>query len=178
MHYYSKELFIAQVDEEDTIIKPIQRWEAHKKGILHRALTITVQIEDEVILQHRKHPVFDGVWDMTVSTHQIYDGDNLQDDITAIMHTLERELGVTSKELMQQPVKQGVVYYKAQDPKSEYIEHEMCHIYSCSVRIMPNMNADYAYGFATSKREELNKPKNPLRPKLAPWVLEMLRHNY
>ena len=178
MDYYSKEQFIAQVDENDTIIKPIERWEAHKKGILHRALTIIVQIKDEVILQHRKHPVFDGVWDMTVSSHQIYDGDTLQDDMTSVMQTLVRELGIGSNDLVHQPVKKGVVQYKAQDPKSDYIEHEVCYIYSCSVNTMPSVNRDYAYALTTIKREALNQPNNPLRLTLAPWVTKMLQHNY
>ncbi|MDA1317228.1 MAG: hypothetical protein O3B87_04350 [bacterium] len=178
MHDYTNEQIIAQVDENDTIIKSIERWEAHKKGILHRALTITVQLEQNVLLQHRKHPVFDGVWDMTVSTHQLYDGDVLQDDMTAIMLTLERELAITSEDLVQQPIKKGVVQYKAKDPKSDYIEHEVCHIYSCSVRALPKINNEYAYELTTVNRQELEQSNNHLGLELAPWVIEMLQHNY
>jgi len=178
MHYYSQAQFIAQVNENDTIIKPIERWEAHKKGVLHRALTVIVEIKDMVVLQHRRHPVFDGVWDVTVSTHQIYNGKVLEDDMTTIMHTLTRELGISSKDLIQQPMKQRAIHYRAKDPKSKYIEHQVCHVYSCSVSTMPAMNATYAYALTTAKLDKLRQLDNPMRPKLAPWVTELLRYHY
>lgn len=72
MSYYAKRQLIAKVDKKGNIIGEIEKWEAHKKGILHRAFTVCLRYEDKFVLQHRKHPSFDGAFDLTSSSHQIF----------------------------------------------------------------------------------------------------------
>src|SRR3989338_3874832 len=71
MHYYKQKQFLAQVDKNDKILGKIEKWECHKKAILHRGYTCILTYEDNYVLQHRKHPVFDGVFDLSFSSHPI-----------------------------------------------------------------------------------------------------------
>ncbi len=170
MNYYSQKQLIAAVDKNDKILKPIDKWEAHKKGILHRGFTIVIEYDGQLVLQHRKHPVFDKVFDITVSSHQIYKGDKLQDDIEAIYETLEREWNTKQNDLQEIPTFIGTIYYKAHDPNSMYTEHEMYHFYRCNVKKITLPNFDFAYGFTLVKKSGITDKKNPLYKLLAPWI--------
>lgn len=170
MNYFDQTQYIAQVDKDDNIIGQIEKWEAHKKGILHRAFTVAIIFENQILLQHRKHPVFDMVFDTTISSHQIFDGDKLQSDEEAVLNTLQREWSITENDLLIKPQLKGVLYYQAKDSMSEYVEHEMCHIFSCSIKELKLPNLEFAYGFSLQKVEDIKKQSNQLYPLLAPWV--------
>ncbi|OGK14978.1 hypothetical protein A2774_01005 [Candidatus Roizmanbacteria bacterium RIFCSPHIGHO2_01_FULL_39_12c] len=71
MDYYEQKQFLGEVDKQDKIIGQIEKWEAHKNGILHRGYTCILTYQYKVLLQHRKHPVFDGVFDLSFSSHPI-----------------------------------------------------------------------------------------------------------
>ena len=62
---------IATCDKNGNITGEIEKWEAHKKGILHRAYTVAIMHKGKLLLQHRKHPAFGGVLDATISSHQL-----------------------------------------------------------------------------------------------------------
>ena len=90
MDYYKAIQYLAVVDREDNIIGKMEKWEAHKKGVLHRAYTAILQYQDNIILQQRKHPVFDDVYDLSFSSHQIYNKDLLQTNEEALFEGLLR----------------------------------------------------------------------------------------
>jgi isopentenyldiphosphate isomerase len=176
MDHLKKTLYIAHITEADTVIDQVERWEAHRKGILHRAFTISLFFEGQAILQYRKHPVFNEVFDVSISSHQIYENDTLQEDKIAIVDTLQREWNISTNDLLAPPRYKGLVKYIAKDPKSEFIEHEVCHFYSAELTNLKLPNLDMAYGFCLKKIEELKNPFDPLYPLLAPWVHEGLKH--
>ncbi len=174
MSYYDENQEIAHVDEHDTILDSVEKWEAHKKGLLHRAITVAVFYNDYAILQHRKHPVFDNVFDLSVSSHQLMNNGEVESDENTLYRTIQRELGLTEEHLIKKPVHDGSIYYKAKDPHSDYIEHEVCHIYTCRTKIVPKINLEFAYGYSLQKVEEIKNKKSPLYSILAPWVKEMI----
>ncbi len=175
MNYFDVKQYIAKVDKNNSILGKVEKWQAHKEGILHRAFTIALFYQDHVLLQHRKHPVFDTVFDITISSHQIFTGETLQTDEEAILNTLKREWHVTEHDLVIKPEMKGTVYYQAADPKSEYREHEVCHIYSCSIDEMKMPNLDFAYGFSLQKIDDIKNQNHELYPLLAPWVKEAFK---
>ncbi|KKQ37173.1 MAG: hypothetical protein US54_C0042G0002 [Candidatus Roizmanbacteria bacterium GW2011_GWA2_37_7] len=175
MQHYDDVRYIATVDTKDEVQGKIERWEAHTKGILHRALTLAVFVKDTVLLQHRKHPVFDSVYDMTISTHQQYKDSTLQTDEEAMYQTLKRELLLAPSSLKQIPQYKGTVMYQANDPKSDFIEHEVCHVYTCSVDAHPNFDPAYAYDLKAYSLETITNQTNSLYSRLAPWVKEMIK---
>lgn len=175
MDYFNQEQFIAQVDKNDAIIGQVEKWEAHKKGILHRAFTVTLLFNNKIIVQHRKHPVFDDVYDATVSSHQIYKDDTLQSDKIAIFDSLKRECNISQEQLTTEPEFKGTIYYRAHDPKSDYVEHEVCRIYTASVTELPDFNPEFAYGYRLAEREDLFDTNSEIYALLAPWVKEALK---
>jgi isopentenyldiphosphate isomerase len=172
MNYYSQKIYIAQVDRNDTVLNKIERWKTHKEGILHRCFTVAIYYKDSVLLQHRKHPVFDDVFDVTASSHQIFQGNKLQTDLTPIYSTLKREFFIEKSDLSDEPKLQGKVYYKVKDTRSEFTEHELCYFYTCNVKEIPRPNLEYAYGFSLRPIKEIVKPTDSLYAALAPWVKE------
>ena len=174
MDFYKAKLFIAQVDKNDNVTGKVERWEAHKKGILHRGFTVALFYGDKIILQHRKHPVFDGVYDLTCSSHPYFIREKLQSVEEAVLNCLEREWNGSTYNGVSIKYK-GKAYYKAKDNLSEYQEHEVCHFYIGQVSpayrqagLSPNF--DFAYGFSLLTKKELMNPKLPLKKSFAPWV--------
>jgi isopentenyl-diphosphate delta-isomerase len=174
--YYNKNLIIASCDIRGNILGPIERWEAHEKGILHRAFTIAVFYKGQLLIQHRKHPVFDGTFDVTSSSHQVYENGRLQDTIEAARECLKREWGISKKDIFNLK-DNGTIYYKTKDKFSIYTEHEVCNVVVYKVKSLPKPNFDVSYGYSLLTREELVNPNSRTYQNLAPWVKKMLERN-
>ncbi len=164
--YYKQKTYLAAVDKKDRITGRIDRWKAHEEGILHRGFTAILMIGDTYFLQHRKHPAFDGYWDLTFSSHQIYMNDILQTDEEAIKTAFTREW--KSEGATQKPEYLGNVYYKAKDPGSIYTEHEVDRIYLVHLTDPIEPDFQYAYGYETVEFNKISTYR------LAPWVMEIL----
>jgi isopentenyldiphosphate isomerase len=145
--YYDTPLYLAQVNKKDVVIGPIERWEAHKKGILHRGFTAIFEYNNQFLLQHRKHPAFDGFWDLTFSSHQIYKDEHLEDDTDAIYRAMKREWNLSEEDVEGELKKLGSVYYKAKDPNSIFTEHEIDYVYILKLKKLPPSITEYMYGF-------------------------------
>lgn len=169
MDYYKKELFLAEVDKDDNVLGKIERWKAHKEAILHRGFTTILTYQNKIVLQHRKHLAFDGYFDLTFSSHQIYVHDKLQTDFEAINETLKREWNIDKSGLTGELKYLGKFYYKAKDPNSIFTEHEIDYIFMAELKNLPNPNPDFAYGF------ELIDKQNIENFKTAPWVDEIVK---
>lgn len=173
MDYYNRKIYIPKVDKRDRVLGAIERWEAHKKGLLHRAFTIALYVGDKLLLQHRRHPVFDGVIDLTCSSHPIMSSGKVQDGIEAVYSTLAREWGLLPDDVSK-PVHKGVGYYSASDKNSVYKEHEVCRLYTVKTKLMPNLNSDFSYGFSLMSLEQLKSGRAPITNALAPWVPKLI----
>jgi len=171
-NYYSKELFLAKVDKEDNVVGKVERWKAHREGVLHRGFTAAIFYKDQIVCQHRKHLVFDGYLDLTCSSHPIFIKDELQSNLDSIYFTLEREWGIRKENLISHPKPEGKVYYNSSDGR--YAEHEVCYLYSAKIKSLPKPNFNYSYGFSLLEKSQLKLTKFPFRKSLAPWVLKFL----
>jgi len=171
--YYTQKQMIVRCDKKGNIIGQIEKWEAHRKGILHRAFTVLIVHKNKMVLQHRKHLAFDGVFDATISSHQIFKNGKLQTTEEAVYQTLTREWLLEKKDVTSYK-NSGPVYYKARDPKSEFTEHEMCEIVTIKTKILPPPNFDFAYGYSLVTKDELLNKKSRTYSLLAPWVLKMI----
>ena len=176
MNYYKQKQYIAEVNERDEVVGKIEKWEAHKKGILHRGYTAIITYEDQLILQHRKHPVFDNVFDFSFSSHQIYIEDTLQDNIVAVLAGLGREWGIHAEDVIDDIKLTKKLNYKAFDDNTGYYEHEIDHIYTVELSKLPEVNYEFAYGFFTLHQNHIDKLADPrIQSLLAPWVNVMLK---
>lgn len=175
--YYKQKQTIAKVDANGKIIGEIEKWEAHEKGILHKALTIALIYKNSFVVQHRKHPAFDGVLDVTSSSHQLFIDGKLQTTLDATYECLKREWNLGKKDLINEPKNLGSIYYKAKDPNSEFTEHELCEILVAEVKKMPEPNLDFAYSFSLVSKQELQNKNSEIYNQLAPWVKTMIEEN-
>ena len=167
--YYKQKQIIAKVNKKGEIIGKIDKWEAHKKGILHKALSVTLIYKNQYILQHRKHVAFDGVFDLTSSSHQIYIKDRLQSTLEATYDCLKREWNLDKYDFKSELKNLGSIYYKAKDPNSIYTEHEICEMLIVEIKSFPNPNFDFAYGFSLVDKKTLTNKKSLIYKNLAPW---------
>lgn len=86
--------YIIEVDKYNKEIGPIEKMEAHHKGVLHRAFSIFVfNSDNQLLLQRRNTEKYHsgGLWTNTCCSHPRY-GEKLQD---AIYRRLEEEMGFT-----------------------------------------------------------------------------------
>lgn len=173
--YYKNQQFIASVDNNGNVIGKIEKWEAHRVGVLHSGFTIIVFFNEFLIIQHRKHPAFDGSFDTTISSHRLFINGRLQDTIDAVYQALNRELNIEKSDLISKPKKIGFVYYKAKDPKSEFTEHEIDDVLMVKVKKVPAPYFDFAYGFSLVKKKEITNQKGRIYNNLAPWSIAMLK---
>lgn len=176
--YYKQKQMLARVNRKGNILGEIEKWEAHKKGILHKAFTVAIIYKNKLLVQHRKHVAFDGVFDVTISSHQLFVNGKLEDTITATLNTLKREWNIEKKDLIKPIVNEGCVYYKAKDKYSEFTEHEMCDLLVCEIKTLKEPNFDFAYGYSLVSKEELKRKDSRLYKNLAPWVLVMIKEKF
>ena len=171
MDYFNKTLYIPQVDRKDNVIGQVERWKAHEDVILHRGFTIIIGFQDKIIIQHRRHPVFDDVYDITCSSHPIYVKNKLQPMIDAIYLTLKREWNLSKNDLLHEPKFLAKNYYKSKN--SQYSEHEVCYVYKTEVKSLPLPDLKYAYGSSLLTREQILNKKTSIYKQFAPWVYKM-----
>jgi len=174
MDYYKEQHLIELVDRQNRSIGSIDKWQAHKQGLLHRGFTLCLYYQDKIILQHRKHPVFDDVYDLACSSHPIYKKGALQDTKTAVYEALVREWNVQEKHLLVQPSYKGVIYYKAKDTRSSYIEHEMCELYIAHIKNLPSPSLYFSYGFSVMELSYVKDKTKKIHTLFAPWVTKLI----
>ena len=177
MDYYDKKQFLALVDREDSVLGKAEKWDAHKKGLLHRGYTVIITHKGKIVLQHRKHPVFDNVFDLSFSSHQLYEEDVLQTDEAAIYEGLRREWGMEREDIESPPKFLKTIYYRAEDPRSGYIEHEIDYIFQVEALKTPAASADFAYGFRLVEKPALLTGDIRLPSPFAPWVKTLLEEH-
>lgn len=177
LNYYKVKQIIAKVNRKGEVIGEIDKWEGHRKGVLHKALTVALLYKGNFLIQHRKHPAFDGVFDITSSSHQIFKNGKLQTSLEATYETLKREWNLSKNDLLYTPKNKGTIYYKAKDANSEFTEHELCDILISEVKKLPTPNFDFAYGFSLVKKEEVLNKKSRIYQNLAPWVKKAIEMN-
>ncbi|MCL5746797.1 MAG: hypothetical protein M1277_00765 [Patescibacteria group bacterium] len=172
--FYNVKQTLAVSDIKGNITGNIEKWEAHKKGILHKGFSVGILYKDKLLLQNRKHPAFDGMFDFTSSSHQVFKGKKLQSLNEAVLDCLIREWNLQPKSLAYNPEYKGYVYYKAKDPKSVFTEHEICDLLVTEVKEIPTPNFDFSYGYSLVSREELADTNSSIYKNLVPWVKKMI----
>ena len=158
--YYKQKQYVEKVDLKGKHLGYIEKWEAHEKGILHRGFAIILLYKDYILLQHRKHPAFDAVLDLSSASHQLLKNDKFENLTQAVIFSLKREWNLNKKDLAGKVKNLGFIYYKLKDPKSIYTEQEICDVLIVKINKLPTPNIDFAYGFSLATKKEIFN-KNP-----------------
>ncbi len=114
-----QEEYVVLVDEQGKVLGTEEKLAAHKKGVLHKAFSIFIfNKEGKMLLQQRAFSKyhFGGLWSNSCCSHPRLN----ESDIDAAHRRLQEELGFDTelREIFS-------FVYRAEDPASELIEHEL-----------------------------------------------------
>lgn len=156
---------ILAVDNSGKFLKYISKEDGHKgDGIHHLAITVFIfNSKGKLLLQKRKHKVFDNIWDNTASTHQLHLPDRDETDEEATLRTLAREYGITNIELTNFG---GFNYF---EKIGNLCENEYCKlligIYDGEIKL----NSEVGYGYRWVSKEEFKKELKRIPEDFTPW---------
>ena len=172
--YYKEKQYIEKVNKSGKHLGFDEKWDAHKKGVLHRGFGIILLYKDYILLQHRKHPAFDAVLDLSSASHQLLKNNKFEDLNEAVINSLKREWNLNKKDLAGEVKYLGYVYYKAKDSKSIYTEHEYCDVLIVEIKRLPVVNLDFAYGYSLAKKEEVYNKNSRIFENFSPWAKKIV----
>lgn len=137
-------------------------------GRHHLAITVFVyNSKGEILLQKRKHKVFDNIWENTSSTHQLHkeDGSNETDE-EATLRALKREYGISEIKLENLG---GFNYFSQIGP---LCENEHCKLLIGEYNGTIKFNPEVGYEIKWMDKIEFFKDieKNP--DDYCPWTIE------
>ncbi|TSC66304.1 MAG: isopentenyl-diphosphate delta-isomerase [Microgenomates group bacterium Gr01-1014_80] len=137
------------------------------KGKRHLAITVLIfNGKGEVLLQKRKHKVFDNIWDMTASTHQLHREDGTDEtDEEATLRALEVEYGI--KEVALENL--GGFNYFAK--YGEYCENEHDKLLIGEYNGEVNLNPEVGYEYKWMPKEEFLKDIEENPDNYTPWAI-------
>lgn len=156
------------VDDNDNFIGYAPRTECHSgEGRRHRAFVIALyNRRGELLLQERRHWLWDKFWDLTAASHPLHIGNKDETYISSSERNLKDEWGITGVKLR----KVGAFNYFEQHGKD--CENEHCALILGEFNGKPNPDEAYGYrwlGLAALKKEVLENPK-----RFTPWLIEAL----
>lgn len=155
----SMEQTLILVDEKDNILSYAPRNKCHTgEGKRHRAFVILLFNKDKkILLQHRKHKLFDKLWNLAAASHPIHvDGRN-ESYIESASRCLRDEWGIENVELK----KIGAFNYFKE--YGDHCENEHCALIVGEYDGELDMNPEVAYGFRWVSLKQLLSEieKNP-----------------
>ena len=142
--------YIIRVDEFDHELGSIEKLEAHKKGILHRAFSILVfNSKNQLLLQKRNRNKYHspGLWSNTCCSHQRI-GETLQE---AIARRLVEEMGFTCE------LEEIFHFVYRTEFDNHLMEHEFDHVFVGYYDGEISINEDEVERFKWVTLEELKE---------------------
>lgn len=161
---------ILAVNDNGQFLKYIPKEEGHKgAGKRHLAIAVLLQnSKDQVLLQKRKHKIFDNIWDLTAATHPLHRIDGSNESLEeAALRCLKEEWGINKIGEIRE---KGVFNYFA--PYGDYCENEHCFIlmgeYSGDVYLNPASGYEYRW----MDRQEFLKDIKLNPQNYTPWAIQ------
>lgn len=149
----------------DGELTPVEKLEAHQRGLRHKAVSVFVMRGDEILIQRRALSKYHtpGLWANTCCTHPEWD-ETAKDCAT---RRLEEELGITGVS----PVYRDTIEYRA-DVGGGLIEHEVVDLFtgqaSPNMTIAPNPDEVMETRWMTFR--ELQTTVATFPDRFTPWL--------
>lgn len=135
------------------------------KGIHHRAFLVLLENNSQVLLQKRKHKLWNGFWDITATTHPLHLEDHDESYHEAAARALKVEMGIENVKL----VNVGGFNYFAQFGAK--CENEYCAILVGEYNGPVNASKDLVYEYKwLPKTEFINNSVND-ESTYTPWAI-------
>lgn len=138
------------------------------EGKHHLAITVLLyNSKGQVLLQQRKHKVFDDIWDFTGSTHPIHKGGGQDESFEdATLRCLKREYDVDDVKVE----KVGAFNYFAD--YGQLCENEHCAMMIGKYDGELKMNPEVGYSYKWMDKQEFLADIEENPQKYAPWTVE------
>lgn len=139
------------------------------EGKHHLAISILLyNNQGQVLLQKRKHLVFNDIWDFTGSTHQLHKEDSSDEtDEEAALRCLKREYNIDKVENLKN---YGGVNYFAM--YGEFCENEHDKILTAEYNGEVDLNSEVGYNYKWMEKQEFLKDIETNPQNYAPWAVK------
>ncbi len=157
------------VDEADNETGSMEKMEAHRKGLLHRAFSILLfNFKGEVLLQKRSVKKYHsgGLWTNTCCSHPLPD--------ETVLHAAKRKLWQEMGIDMQPEYAFKFIYKTPLD--HQLIEHELDHVLIGHFDGEPNINPDEVEDWRRIDLEELRREMNEKPHDYTVWFRIIINH--
>lgn len=153
----------------------ISKEEGHKgKGKRHLAITVLLEnSKGEVLLQKRKHQIFNKIWDLTGATHPLHLKSGRDESYEeATIRCLEREYGIEAGEVEKLRVVEEFNYFSKD---GNLCENEHCLMLTGKYDGFLNLNPEVGYSYKWMDKKEFLQDikKNPRN--YSPWAVESVK---
>lgn len=141
------------------------------QGRRHLAITVLIYNKNgEVLLQRRKHKVFDNIWDFTASTHPLHKENGMDETVEqATLRSLKDELNIEN--ITDLKVVGEFNYFAQIGPLCEN-EHDFLLIGEYNGKV--KLNPEIAYEYKWIGRQEVLKDMDQNPQNYSPWANEGL----
>lgn len=164
-------------DDQGKFLEYIPKKVGHTgQGKRHLAVTVLLyNSKGEVLLQKRKHQVFDNIWDFTASTHPLHKDDGSDESLEeATRRCLEAEYGISPTSPRLRGVKEiGEFNYYAKI--GELCENEHDHILVGEYNGEINLNPAHGYEAKWVDKKEVLEDMEGNPDKYSAWAKESLK---
>lgn len=141
---------IVLVDENDLEVGVMEKMEAHRKGLLHRAFSVFIfNDKNEMLLQKRAASKYHsgGLWTNTCCSHPRPE----EKLIVAANRRLKEEMGLTCD------LKQSFSFIYKCELDNDLMEHELDHVLIGFCNETPTLNLEEVEDYRYISSEELKK---------------------
>lgn len=143
------------------------------KGQGKRHLAITVLLfnkRGQVLLQKRKHRIFDDIWDFTGATHPLHLENGHDESFEeATLRCLQREYGINQNEVKNLRNLGTFNYFASY---GGLCENEHCAVLVGEYNGQLHLNPEVGYGYKWMKKEEFLKDIQENPSSYSPWAIE------
>jgi isopentenyl-diphosphate delta-isomerase len=160
---------IILVDTNDNAIGTMEKMEAHRKGLLHRAFSIILfNSNGEVLLQKRSKNKYHsgGLWTNTCCSHPLPDEPMHE----ATRRRLKHEMGIDI-----QPEFAFKFIYKT-DLDHNLIEHELDHVFFGTFNGIPVINEDEVEEWKFMNLKSIRKDMKEFPDNYTAWFKLIVNH--
>lgn len=151
------------VNEADEAIGRMEKMQAHREGVLHRAFSVILRnANNEILLQQRAFSKYHsgGLWTNTCCSHPAPG----EDILSAAKRRLVEELGIQCEHL---ELKYSFIYKAALD--NELTEHELDHVVLGIYDGPINLNKEEVESIEYVTSEELHRRMNTQPEDFTVW---------
>lgn len=155
------------VDDKDNFLDYEKRDACHLgNGLHHRAFVVLLEnSKDQVLLQKRKHKLWDGYWDTTAISHPLHLEDRDETYNEAGSRALKNEMGIENIALK----KIGGFNYFVKH--GENCENEYCAILNGNYDGKIEINSNCVYEYKWEHKDDFIKKCIENDKEFAPWAI-------